>query len=252
MARTFTFLYAILGYLGFLAIAAYFMAFLAGILVPVTIDTPSSLPLAGAIAVDVALILLFAGQHSTMARPGFKQMWTKIVPAPMERATYVFASIVVLAIVMGCWQGIDMVIWDVQNPAMRTLLWGLYLIGFTMVPVVSLMINHFDLFGLRQAWLHMKEREYSPLPFRTPLLYSIVRHPLYLAWTAAFWFTPTMTAGHLLFAIGMTAYMGLAAIVEERDLVEFHGDDYREYQQTVPMFIPRLFGRKPGKETLVA
>ncbi|MBI1247235.1 isoprenylcysteine carboxylmethyltransferase family protein [bacterium] len=248
MLRIFSFLYALLAYGMFLGIAAWFMAFLAGAFLPVTVDTPSKLPLAAAVAIDIALLLLFAAQHSIMARPAFKKVWTKIVPQPMERSTYVFASNIVLAVVLLFWQGFDMVIWDVQQPALRIVLWSLYLIGFTMVPVVSMMISHFDLFGLRQAWFHLQGQDYQPLPFRTPLLYALVRHPLYVAWAAAFWITPTMTAGHLLFAIGMTTYMGLAAIVEERDLVGIHGDKYREYQQTVPMFIPRLFGRKSGKK----
>lgn len=249
MFRVFSFLYAVSAYLGFLAIAAYFMAFLAGTIVPVTVDTPSGLPLAAAIAVDAGLILLFAAQHSIMARPAFKRLWTKIVPPPIERATYVHASNIVLAIVLFCWQGIDLVIWDIQQPVLRTTLWALYLVGFTMVPVVSLMINHFDLFGLRQARLHLKEKEYQPLPFRTPFLYSLVRHPLYVAWAAAFWVTPTMTAGHLLFAVGMTFYMGAAAIIEERDLINVYGDQYREYQRNVGMFVPKLSNRASSTTT---
>lgn len=249
MLRIISFLYAVSAYLGFLAIVTYFMAFLAGMIVPITVDTPSQLPLAAAIAIDIGLISLFAAQHSIMARPAFKRMWTKIVPEPIERATYVWASNIVLGIVLFCWQGIDMVIWDIQQPALRITMWALYVIGFLMVPVVSLMINHFDLFGLRQAWLHLNEKEYQPLPFRTPLLYALVRHPLYVAWAAAFWFTPTMTAGHLLFAAGMTVYMGLAAIVEERDLINVYGDQYRKYQRTVGMFVPRLTGRTSPEET---
>lgn len=249
MFRIFSLLYAVCAYLGFLAVVTYFIAFLAGAIVPITVDTPTELPLAAAIAIDAGLILLFAAQHSIMARPAFKQMWTKIIPKPIERATYVWASNIVLAIVLFFWQGIDLVIWDVQQPALRMTLWALYLVGFMMVPVVSLMINHFDLFGLRQAWLHLQEKEYQPLPFRTPLLYSLVRHPLYVAWAAAFWITPTMTVGHLLFAVGMTVYMGVAAIIEERDLVSVYGDQYRQYQRTVGMFIPKLIDRSTPKET---
>jgi len=250
MLRVFYFLYAVSAYLGFLAIVTYFMAFLAGVIVPITVDTPTGLSLGAAIAIDIGLILLFAAQHSVMARPAFKRLWTKIVPVPIERATYVWASNIVLAVVLFCWQGIDLVVWDIQQPVVRTTMWVLYLVGFTMVPVVSLMINHFDLFGLRQAWLHLKQEEYQPLPFRTPLLYAIVRHPLYVAWAAAFWFTPTMTAGHFLFAVGMTLYMGLAAIVEERDLVNAYGEKYRDYQRTVPMFVPKLSDRNTPKKTV--
>ncbi len=250
MLRVFSFLYAVVAYLGFLAVVTYFMAFLAGAAVPITVDTPSELPLAAAIAIDVGLILMFAAQHSIMARPAFKRAWTKIIPEPIERATYVYASNLVLVLVMLFWQGIDLVIWDIQQPVLRTALWALYLIGFTMVPAVSLMINHFDLFGLRQAWLHLKQEEYQPLPFRTPLLYSLVRHPLYVAWAAAFWITPTMTAGHVLLAVGMTSYMGLAAIIEERDLVHVYGDKYRHYQRTVGMFVPKLGDRTPPTESI--
>lgn len=250
MLRALSFLYAVAAYLGFLAVVAYFMAFLAGIIVPVTVDTPTGLSLAAAIAIDIGLISLFAAQHSIMARPAFKRMWTKIVPEPIERATYVWASNIVLAIVLLCWQGIDIVIWDIQQPALRITMWALYVIGFLMVPVVSLMINHFDLFGLRQAWLHLMQKEYKPLPFRTPLLYALVRHPLYVAWAAAFWFTPTMTAGHLLFALGMTVYMGVAAIIEERDLVRVYGEQYRHYQRTVGMFVPRLSNGNTPNESI--
>ncbi|PQO39207.1 hypothetical protein C5Y96_04950 [Blastopirellula marina] len=249
MLRALSFLYAVAAYLGFLAVVTYFIAFLAGAFVPVTVDTPTSLPLGAAIAINIGLVLLFAAQHSIMARPAFKQAWTKIVPVPIERATYIWASNIVLAIVLLCWQGIDVVIWDIQQPALRMTLWALYVIGFLMVPAVSLMINHFDLFGLRQAWLHLQDKEYHPLPFRTPLLYALVRHPLYVAWAAAFWVTPTMTAGHLLFAIGMTVYMGLAAIVEERDLVNIYGEQYREYQRTVGMFVPKFADRTSAPPT---
>ncbi|PQO28172.1 methanethiol S-methyltransferase [Blastopirellula marina] len=242
MFRILSLVYAIFAYVMFLAIMGYFLFFLAGGVVPITVDTPSQHSLAVAIGIDLGLILLFAVQHSVMARPAFKRVWTKIVPAPLERATYVYASNVVMIVLILFWQGIDITLWNVQQPIVRTFLWGLYLVGFLMVPVVSLMINHFDLFGLRQVWLHLKDQEYRPLPFRTPLLYAIVRHPLYLAWGAAFWITPTMTAGHLLLAVGMTVYMGVAAVIEERDLVGVYGDQYRQYQKEVPMFVPRLTG----------
>lgn len=249
MIRLLSLAYAVLAYVMFLAIMGYFLFFLAGGVVPITVDTPSQHSLAVAIGINVALILLFALQHSVMARPAFKRMWTKIVPAPMERATYVYASNVVMIVLIFFWQGIDITLWNVQQPIARTILWGLYVVGFLMVPVVSLMINHFDLFGLRQAWLHLQDQEYRPLPFRTPLLYAIVRHPLYLAWGAAFWITPTMTAGHLLLAVGMTVYMGVAAVIEERDLVGVYGDQYRKYQKDVPMFVPRLTGRLEAEGT---
>ena len=243
MFRILSIVYAVIAYLSFLAVVNYFLFFLAGAVVPITVDTPSEHSVTTAVIIDLGLILMFALQHSVMARPAFKRAWTKIVPAPIERATYVHASNIALVVLIYFWQGIDITLWDIQQPILRYMLWGMYLVGFLMVPTVSLMINHFDLFGLRQVWLHWNNQAYQPLPFKTPLLYSVVRHPLYVAWAAAFWITPTMTAGHLLLAVGMTVYMGVAAVIEERDLVGVYGDTYRRYQKQVPMFVPRMSTR---------
>jgi methanethiol S-methyltransferase len=138
------------------------------------------------------------------------------------------------------WRGIDTTVWDVQQPAFRAALWVLFGVGWLLVPLVSLMIDHFDLFGTRQVWLHLRGRAYSALPFRTPMLYKFIRHPLYIGWTIAFWATPTMSIGHLLFAAVLTVYMGLAARVEERDLVDYFGQEYEDYRRRVPMFVPRV------------
>jgi methanethiol S-methyltransferase len=243
MKRPLFFAYGVICYLMFLGVYAYFCAFTANVLAPRTIDAPVVGPWQSAVAINLALLATFGIQHSAMARPAFKRRWTRIVPQPIERSTYVFASVIVTALLVWQWRPIDAVVWDVQNAVGRGVLWTLFAIGWLMVPVVSLMINHFDLFGVRQVWLYFRGREYQSLPFRTPWLYSHVRHPLYVAWALAFWATPTMTAGHLLFAIGLTAYMVAAALVEERDLLAHFGKQYAAYQRAVPRYIPK-FGKR--------
>lgn len=193
-----------------------------------------------ALAASLGLVLLFGLQHSVMARPRFKRWWTRIVPQPVERSTYVLLSCVVTFLLVWLWQGIDVVIWDVQKPLGRNLLWGLFAVGWLLVPAVSLMIDHFDLFGTRQVWFYLRGREYVSSEFRVPGLYKWVRHPLYVGWALAFWSTPTMTLGHLFFAASLTVYMVLASKVEERDLVEYYGLQYEEYQRRVGAFVPRL------------
>jgi protein-S-isoprenylcysteine O-methyltransferase Ste14 len=239
MLRWTFFVYGVFCYLAFMATYAYMAGFVGDFITPHSIDSVSAGGLA-AIGIDLALVGLFAVQHSVMARPAFKRIWTRIVPQPIERSTYVLLSCVVTFYLMWQWRGLDTVIWDVQNPTGRLLLWGAFAAGWLMVPTVSLMINHFDLFGMRQVWLYLRGRPYTSLPFRTPMLYNRMRHPLYIGWTLALWATPTMTLGHLLFAGALTLYMALAAIVEERDLVGHFGDSYRAYQRRVPMFVPRL------------
>jgi protein-S-isoprenylcysteine O-methyltransferase Ste14 len=240
MKRWLFFSYGVVCHLLFLVSFAYLGGFVGNFLVPATIDTPSALPLAGALAVDLGLILLFGLQHSVMARPAFKAWWTRIIPRPIERSTYVLASVVVTFLLVGLWQGIDVTIWDVQHPLGRGLLWALFAAGWLLVPLTSLMIDHFDLFGTRQVWLYLREREYTAPDFRVPGLYKWVRHPLYVGWALAFWATPAMTVGHLVFAASMTAYMVLASKVEERDLVRYYGKQYEEYQRQVGAFVPRL------------
>jgi len=240
MQRYIFFLYGVGCHLLFFGTFAYMAAFVGDFLVPKTIDTPVAGGIGAAFAINLALLGLFAAQHSVMARPAFKRVWTRIVPPPIERSTYVLVSSAVTILLMWQWRGIDTVLWDVQQPVLRAGVWGLFAIGWLLVPSVSLMIDHFDLFGTRQVWLHLQGREYEPLPFRVPLLYKRVRHPLYIGWTIAFWATPTMTVGHLLFAVVLTAYMGLAALIEERDLVDYFGPQYEDYRRRVPMFVPRL------------
>jgi protein-S-isoprenylcysteine O-methyltransferase Ste14 len=240
MKRWIFLLYGVACHLLFLVTYAYMAGFVGNWFVPKSIDQPAGEPVGIAIAVDLLLLGLFAVQHSVMARPGFKEIWTRLVPRPIERSTYVFVSCAVTALVMWQWRAIDVVIWDFQEGLGRSVLIWLFIAGWLMVPAVTLMINHFDLFGTRQVWLHFQRREYTPLPFRTPMLYSRVRHPLYLGWALAFWATPTMTAGHLLFAGVLTAYMAIAAVVEERDLVSHFGHHYEAYRKHVPMFVPSL------------
>lgn len=246
MKRTLFFVYGVTGHLLFLATYAWLAAFVANLLVPRSIDSTASDSVPLAVAIDLGLIVLFGLQHSIMARPAFKQVWTRIVPQPIERSTYVFVSNAVTMLLIWQWRAIDLVVWDVQFPAGRWLLYGLFAFGVLMVPAVSLMINHFDLFGTRQVWLYLRGREYTALPFRTPLLYNRVRHPLYIGWTIFFWATPTMTAGHLLLAVGMTSYMLLAVVFEERDLVAYFGHQYVEYQRRVPMFVTWRGTKRPA------
>ena len=239
------FIYGVVGHLFFLATYAWMAGFVGSLLVRHTIDSPISDPMWRAIAIDLGLILLFALQHSIMARPSFKQVWTRIVPQPLERSTYVYASCVVTILLMWQWRAVGPLVWDVQFPAGKLLLNGLFVAGWFMVPAVSLLINHFDLFGTRQVWLHLRGREYTSLPFRTPGLYARIRHPLYVGWMIAFWATPTMTLGHLVFAAGMTAYIFVAIFFEERNLISHFGQQYEEYRKRVPAFVPRFRANQP-------
>lgn len=244
MKRVLFFAYGVGCHLLFLGVYAWMAAFVGNFVIPRTIDSTPPTPVAVAMVIDVLLLLLFAVQHSVMARPAFKRLWTRLVPVPIERSTYVLLSCVVTAVLMWQWRAIDLVVWDVRQPVGRAVLWGLFAAGWLMVPLVSLMINHFDLFGTRQVWLYLRGKEYTHLPFRTPMLYGKVRHPLYVGWALAFWATPTMTVGHLLFAGMLTLYMGVAAVFEERDLMRVYGGLYAEYRRKVPMFVPGLRKRK--------
>jgi protein-S-isoprenylcysteine O-methyltransferase Ste14 len=238
MRRWLFFVYGVACHLLFLVTFAYMAGFVGNFLVPKSINSPSPGPVAQAILINVLLLAVFAAQHSVMARPAFKRVWTRIVPEPIERSTYVLISCIVTFLLMWQWRGIDQVVWNVEQPVPRVVLWGLFAVGWLLVPVVSLLINHFDLFGTRQVWLYLRGRVYQALPFRVPSLYKHVRHPLYIGWMIAFWATPTMTAGHLLFAGVLTLYMVLAALLEERDLIAHFGRQYEEYRRLVPMFIP--------------
>ena len=248
LKRILHFAYGLASYALFLGTFLYALAFVGGCpLVANRLDGPLSGSLASAIAVNCALLALFAVQHSVMARPWFKERWTQMIPWAIERSTYVLASSLALLLLIWQWRPIGIEIWSVENPVGRIALWAAFAIGWGMVLVSTFLINHFDLFGLRQVTLPLLGRPYTPVSFRTPWLYRQIRHPLYVGWLLAFWATPTMTLAHLLFAIATTAYILLAIQFEERDLVTEHGKSYEDYRQKVPMLIPGLKPRR--KET---
>lgn len=241
MRRWSLFAYGVFCHVLFLGTFAYMVGFVGNLWGPKSIDSASEGG-PSAVGFDLLLVGLFGVQHSIMARPWFKRFWTRLVPQPIERSTYVLMSCIVTFFLMWQWRGMSAVVWDVTHPVARGLLWGVFAAGWLLVPTVTLMLNHFDLFGTRQVWLSLLGLPYTDLPFRTPLLYKRIRHPLYVGWALAFWATPTMTLGHLLFAATMTLYMAIAVRFEERDLVEHFGETYRAYQRRVPMYIPRVVG----------
>jgi len=238
------FAYGIVGYVLFLATFLYAIAFVGGFAVPTRLDGPATAPLLPSIAIDTALLLLFAVQHSVMARPWFKARWTRIVPAAAERSTFVLFASLALALLVWQWRPLGGVVWSVSETAGRAVLLTLFAFGWLLVLVATFLINHFDLFGLRQVWLALRGKPYTRLRFGTPGLYRLVRHPLYVGFLLAFWMTPRMTFAHLLFAIATTAYILLAIQFEERDLVREHGSLYEQYRRQVPMLIPFTRSRR--------
>ena len=238
MARLLVFLYGLVAYVGFLGVFLYAIGFVGNFLVPKTIDSGSPGSIAQALLINTILLGIFAVQHSVMARPGFKKWWTRIVPEPIERSTYVLISNLLFVLLFWQWRPITTTIWQVETPAGQMFLYGLFAFGWLLVLVTSFLINHFDLFGLRQVTLCLIGRSYKPLQFRTTAFYKYMRHPLLLGWMIAFWATPTMTAGHLLFAALTTAYMLIAIPLEERDLESIHGEVYGRYREEVPMLVP--------------
>ena len=240
MKRILFFAYGTFSYLIFLGTFLYAIGFIGNFGVPRTLDGPATGSLLISFAIDAGLLTLFAVQHSVMARKWFKQWWTRIVPKPVERSTYVLFSSVALIVLFGLWRPLGGVIWSVEDPAGRLVLRSLFAFGWGLVLISTFLINHFDLFGLRQVWLHLLGRPEGGLKFTTPGPYKLVRHPLYVGWLFAFWMTPVMTSAHLLFSIATTAYILLAIQFEERDLVREHGDTYEAYRRSVPMLIPSL------------
>lgn len=232
-------LFGVFAYLVSLVSLLYAVGFVGNVIVPRSIDVPAGSASAASWAVDLALLGAFAIQHSGMARPGFKRWWTRSVPEPIERSTYVLVSSVLLLLVFWLWRPLHGEVWRVQDPLGRVALDVLCGLGWLTVVASSLMIDHFDLFGLRQTWFCFMVRDYEPPPFRTPLVYRYVRHPIMLGFVIAFWSSPTMTAGHLLFAATTTAYVLIAIALEERDLVAFYGDVYRAYQRRTGRLLPR-------------
>ena len=241
MIRALYLLYAGLAYAIFFATFLYLIAFVGNIsLVPATIDVGRAASPATAAMINLALIALFGIQHSVMARSGFKAGWTRIVPAPIERSTYVLFSSLALIILMLFWHPLSVPVWTVENAIGAGLLWALFAIGWLVVLTSTCLINHFELFGLQQAWFALRDKAAAPPVLRQPFFYKFVRHPLYSGFFIAFWATPVMSVGHLLFAAGMSIYMLIAIRLEERDLVATFGSGYIDYQRKVGMLVPGL------------
>jgi protein-S-isoprenylcysteine O-methyltransferase Ste14 len=252
--RVASFIYGAGCYLVFLASFLYAIGFIGNFGVPKSIDSGPLLPLGQALAINVALLGLFAVQHSVMARQWFKKAWTRIVPEQVERSTYVLFSSLALLLLFRYWQPIGGVIWKLESSWAQMTLLGLYAIGWLIVLYATFLINHFDLFGLRQVWLYLCGMPYTPLKFGTPVLYRVVRHPLYVGWLLVFWSAPVMTAAHLVFAVATTGYILIAIQLEERDLVRLH-PEYAEYRHRVPMLVPvgsRRAQESPKPEVKVA
>jgi protein-S-isoprenylcysteine O-methyltransferase Ste14 len=242
MSRAATLLFSIVAYAIFFATFLYLIVFVGDLsFARITVDTggTQAAPAAAAV-IDLALIALFGLQHSVMARQGFKRWWTQVIPKPAERSVYVLIASAMLIILMSLWRPIDSVVWSVSNPMLANLIWAVFWVGWLTVLLSTFLINHFELFGLQQAWLFMRGKDAEPPKFHQPLFYKWVRHPLYLGFILAFWAAPEMTAGHLLLAAGISIYILIAIRYEERDLVGYFGQDYENYRRDVGMLTPKF------------
>ena len=238
MGRVLAFVYGVVSYVIFLGTFLYAIGFVGNLIVPKSIDSGEPASFRQALLINVLLLGLFAIQHSVMARPVFKRWWTRFVPQSVERSTYVLLASLALILLFWQWQPLIDVVWNVENTVGRYILWALFFLGWVTVLVGTCLINHFDLFGLRQVYLYLRGEEYTNLTFRTPFLYKIVRHPIMLGFIIAFWSTPHMTSGHLMFALVTTAYIVIAIQLEERDILSMHGTAYEEYRKQVSMLLP--------------
>lgn len=237
-------LYGAACYAFFLGVFLYAVGFVGNVLVPKSIDGPGG-DVVQALLVDVVLLGLFAVQHSVMARPGFKRWWTRLVPESVERSTYVLFASALLALLFWQWRPIGGTLWNVQGDTAKLALQALFWLGWAIVLLSTFMINHFDLFGLRQVWLRVRDSAYFPVSFKTVAFYRFVRHPIMLGFLVAFWATPRMTAGHFLFAMATTAYIFVGIFLEERDLAAAHGAKFDQYRRDVPMILPMPGRRSP-------
>jgi methanethiol S-methyltransferase len=238
MGRFIAFLYGLASYVVFFVTILYAIGFVSGLVVPKTIDKGTVVPIAEALIVNLLLMSIFAIQHSVMARKQFKQWWTKFVPAPVERSTYVLFASLALILLFWQWRPIPALVWQIADPQIAMVVTGLSLVGWLIVFTSTFLINHFELFGLHQVASNLSDRSMPAPRFRTPLYYQFVRHPIYLGFIIAFWAAPTMTVGHMLFAAVTTAYILVGILLEERDLVDLFGDEYRRYKGRVSMLVP--------------
>jgi protein-S-isoprenylcysteine O-methyltransferase Ste14 len=245
MKRSLILLYGVACYAVFFATFLYAIGFIGNLWVPKAMDSARSTSVGAAVLIDLGLLGLFALQHSVMARPAFKRAWTKVIPESAERSTYTLLSSLALILLFWLWRPVGGTVWNVENETARVALYAAYAFGWALLLYVTFLLDHFDLFGLRQVWLQFRGRAYTHVPFKTPTLYRWVRHPLYVGWLIIFWATPAMTVTHLLFALMTTAYILIAIQLEERDLVAAL-PEYGEYRKRVPMLVPGTKRRESG------